>query len=208
MHTYRTILQFLTVKTSEKMEALYGSEKTEIIITRLKSLIDQLYEKNADMLPDALSKRHAVNPFFLIALRETLQNEFPEFEDFEHFVMDIIFALYAPKLKTIDSNELDKKTRWKQFIQDKKKIINRIYDNPLFQMEITHEDRIRFGFDLHDCIYHKLLEKNNQLELLPILCHFEYAYSDKLQGWIRFSLQHSIAKGDTICSFRYLNIDP
>lgn len=208
MRNYKSIIRYFCTKAWDKMEPIYGSEKSDILIDRLETKMAQLYTKNSDFFPNDLAKKHGVNPIFLIALKSTLRREIEEFHDFEQFVMDIIFKIYEPKMNFYKSLAKDTSNRWEKFIEDKKKIVESIYNNPLFNLEYTHEDRFRFGFNLKRCFNFELLEKNGYPELTQILCQFEYVLAENLKSWVKISQQQTICGGDPICAFRYLNIDP
>lgn len=190
------------------MNPIYGPEKSAVLINRFNAEMTSLFEKNASLLPDDLAKRHAVNPLFLIALKKTLFREISEIGDFEQFVLDIIFDITKSNIQQKKRYVGDSKTRWQNFIEDKQRTTKLLYDNDYFLLETTHADRIRYGYNLHRCLYLDILKTNNQLELLSILCKFELIYADYLKSWITLSRQKSIAEGDDVCAFRFINIDP
>lgn len=208
MQSHQSIIKYYSFKTAEKMNPIYGLEKTAVLIQRLNSEINHLFENNEDLFPDEIAKRHAVNPIYLMALKRTLLREIKEISDFEEFVLDIIFNITKSNIERHKHYDGDPKTRWQNFLKDKEKINETIYDNSYFQLETTHSDRIRYGFNLHRCFYLEILKANNHLELIPILCKFETIFANYLNHWIKFSHQKSIAEGDDYCAFRYINIDP
>ena len=203
-----TIIKFFLHNTHQKMAPIFGKEKTDVLIDRLNNEIVHLFEVNENILPDDLAKRHAVNPLFIIALKNTLNSEIKEISEFERFVHDIIMIIYQDKMKSQKELFAKGKSRWEEFIKDKQKLNDKIFKNQYFKLEYIHEDRFRFGFNLNQCFYSEIFEKNGEAKLLPILCKFEEIFADNLQQWVKFSMQTSIPNGADKCRFRYINIDP
>ena len=174
----------------------------EVFKTRFRELLDE----NKDVMPDALSRRHGVNPVFVMALDDALGKERPSLDNLKRDVL----AIYNVMMQAFTDRMVEQleasKDPWASFIEFTKAGNKNNYENDYFQLNNAEYTDDKIAFDIKKCLYFDIFEKNGRPELGPILCEYDYILADAVRKWGRFERTKTIADGDTRCDFRYYRL--
>jgi hypothetical protein len=203
MATNDQIVQYFLLLTENYLNEQYGSESGKKLFETFKKRFNELYLKNEDMMPDALSKQHAITPIFAIALSNALQNENITLEDLKNHILSIFRTILKSYLAK-QGEELEVSDNpWDSFVKMCKTGNKQLYENEYFQLAVIHDDSKQFGFDINRCLYYEIFTKNGRPDLGPLLCDYDHILAGNVEKWVRFERTETIADGDSRCNFRY-----
>lgn len=203
MATHDQIVQYFLLLTENYLNEQYGSNSGEILSETFKKRFNELYLKNKDMMPDALSKQHAINPIFVIALADALQNENITLKDLKSHTLSIFRTMLESYLAKQGEELEASENAWDSFVEMCKTGNKQLFENEYFQLTVVHDDSKQFGFDINRCLYYEIFTKNGRPDLGPLLCEYDYILAGNVEKWVRFERTETIANGDSRCNFRY-----
>jgi hypothetical protein len=189
--------------TENRLVETFGAELGKELSSAFQERFRELLGANEGMTPDALSKRHALNPIFVMALNDTLREERADFEALREHVLAIYGVMLQPILA--QQAELLESTDdvWNSFVESTKMGNKANYENEYFQLEEVEIADDTFRFDMNRCLYFEVFEKNGHPELGPILCDYDYLIAGAVDKWVRFDRTETIAEGDARCNFGF-----
>ncbi|MHA2387009.1 MAG: hypothetical protein ACXAEE_12435, partial [Candidatus Thorarchaeota archaeon] len=66
------LIQYFFMLTENHLCQQYGVEQSKDMLEVFKTRFRELLDENKDVMPDALSRKHGVNPVFVMALDDAL----------------------------------------------------------------------------------------------------------------------------------------
>ena len=192
--------------TLERLVQSYGYPKGKQYSNEFDDAFRRIISKNEHLMPDNLAKRHGVNPAFVLALQEVLQQESISHEGLKGHVL----AIYGVMMQELIDNYITKinssEDSWKTIVEYTKVGNQQNYDNQYFNLEYVADNEEEISFDIKKCFYFEIFEANGHPELGPILCEYDYLLMDAISKWIRFERTETIADGDNRCDFKLYRI--
>ncbi|MHA2297359.1 MAG: ethanolamine ammonia-lyase reactivating factor EutA [Candidatus Hodarchaeales archaeon] len=198
-------IQFFFLTTEIYLLAHFGADPGKKIAEKFKDCFIRLFDKNQHLMPDDLAKQHGINPVFVMALAEALEESDPLLEKLEEHVLELYRTILtqagviATYLTALESST----DPWKELVKFTKAGNRRLYDNDYFRVKTVVENENHFGFDINRCLMFEILQKNGHPELGPLLCKYDYILTDKISKWASFERKETIADGHSRCDFRY-----
>ncbi|UCE09140.1 MAG: L-2-amino-thiazoline-4-carboxylic acid hydrolase [Candidatus Thorarchaeota archaeon] len=200
---FEQLLQYLCMLTENRLVESYGEELGKDLSNTFQIKFRELLAANEELTPDALGKRHAVNPLFVIALNDTLGDERGDFHVLREHVLEIYKVMLEPILvKQTEHLEVADDV-WSAFVESTRRGNKANYENDYFQLQEIESSGDTFRFDINRCIYFEIFQKNEHPELGPILCDYDYLIAGAVDKWIRFDRSKTIANGDSRCDFGF-----
>ncbi len=200
------LIQYFFMLTENHLTNSYGSERGSEMSGIFKKRFRELLEKHADMMPDSLSKRHGVNPVFVLALDDALGNERPSLEDLKRDVLAIYNVMMqgfnSQLIEQLESND----DPWSQFVEFTKMGNKNNYENDYFQLRGAEYTDCKIAFDINRCLYFDIFVEEGRPELGPILCEYDYIIANAVKKWGRFERTETIADGSSRCDFMYFRV--
>ncbi|MHA1925063.1 MAG: L-2-amino-thiazoline-4-carboxylic acid hydrolase [Candidatus Thorarchaeota archaeon] len=200
------LIQYFLMLTDNHLIQQYGEERSKAISDIFRTSFRELLEENEDMMQDSLSRRHGVNPVFVMALDDALGRKRPSLEDLTRDVLAIygvmMQAFTDQMVKQFEASE----DPWASFIEFTKAGNKNNYENSYFLLNNAEYTDTKIVFDIRKCLYFDIFEKNGRPELSPILCEYDYIIANGIRKWARFERMETIADGNPRCDFRYYRI--
>lgn len=194
------LVSYFIQLTSKYLSKKYEEQQFNEIILKFEANFKSLISKYSET-----KKYHSVNPAFLMALNKA-QNI--NKEDLLNQMMDIYGIMMQPILQPQKAQYMSSKNPWKAFKEAtiKGNLIN--YDNEFFQCKTVIDNKEEYGFDLNHCVYYDIFKENNCIKIAPLLCHYDFIFSENIKKWVTFERKETIADGSQRCTFRYYrNVD-
>jgi hypothetical protein len=189
--------------TENQLVENYGDELGKKLSSTFQTRFRELLAANEELTPDALGKRHAVNPVFVMALNDTLGEEREDFHVLREHVLEIYRAMLEPILVKQTEHLETADDVWSVFLESTRQGNRANYENEYFRLHEIESTDSTFRFDINRCIYFEIFEKNGHPELGPILCDYDYLIAGAVDKWIRFDRNETIANGDSRCDFGF-----
>lgn len=195
------LIQAFFILTEVKLKEIYGEEKGTNVSTKFQNIFNELLSKNAEMMPDPLSKQHALNPIFVMALynAQTISKE-----ELAEQMLCIYRNMLKPILEQQEACLSSSDNPWKDFVETAKVGNRNLYENEYFKLNVVYEDETQFGFDINRCLYYEIFKINNHEDLAPILCKYDFILAENIKKWAKFERTETIAEGFDKCDFRFL----
>ncbi|MHA2004666.1 MAG: L-2-amino-thiazoline-4-carboxylic acid hydrolase [Candidatus Thorarchaeota archaeon] len=200
------LIQYFFMLTENHLCQQYGVEQSKDMLEVFKTRFRELLDENKDVMPDALSRKHGVNPVFVMALDDALGKERPSLDHLKRDVLGIYNEMMQAFIDQMVKQFEASKDPWTSFIEFTKVGNKNNYENDYFQLSNSEYTDDKIGFDIKRCLYFDILEKNGRPELGPILCDYDYILADAVRKWGRFERKETIADGNTRCDFRYYRV--
>ncbi|MFW9919197.1 MAG: L-2-amino-thiazoline-4-carboxylic acid hydrolase [Candidatus Thorarchaeota archaeon] len=197
---------YLKTLTYSHLTKTYGVWKAGNCANRFEDAFYRVFSKNADLMPDFVSKRHGVNPTFVLALYEVLQQEKVSFEEFKQHVLAIYQDMIQQTIDSFRAHAESSEDTWKTIVEYIKTGNQNNYENQYFDLEYVADNDNELGFDITKCFYFDIFKANEHPELGPILCEYDYLMMEAISKWIRFERTEIIAEGNGKCDFRLLRL--
>ncbi|MHA2062208.1 MAG: L-2-amino-thiazoline-4-carboxylic acid hydrolase [Candidatus Sifarchaeia archaeon] len=196
------LIQVFFALTEAELKEIYGEEKGLNISCKFQKIFNELLSKNAEMTPDQLSKQHALNPIFVMALydAQTISKD-----DLSEQVLSIYRNMLKPILNQQKVSLSSSNNPWKDFVETAKVGNRNLYENEYFKLNVIYESENQFGFDINRCLYFEIFRANNHEELAPVLCKYDFILAENIKKWVRFERTETIAERFDKCDFRFLN---
>jgi hypothetical protein len=192
---YRKVQEYLTEK--------FGAGIANEISYNFQQHFEQLYSKNEYLMPDFESKRHGLNPVFIMAFYKSFEDKQITLEELKQHVMGIyekiMDVIIQPQVSTYEKVPYP----WTSFVESTITGTKETYFGDKFKVEFLETDEDELAFDIHKCFYYEVFQKNGMPELGPIQCSYDIVMANPLERWIRFKRKKTIANGDDRCTFRY-----
>ena len=203
MSQIEQLKQYFFLKVQEYLTERFGSENGNTFNSNFQKHFKDLYLKNEYLMSDFESRRHALNPIFVMALHKSFQEKKITLEELEQHVMGIYEKIMEVMIQPqVSAYEKDPNS-WANFIETSVEGTKQTYSEDEFKVEFLQADEAILAFDIHKCFYFEIFQKNNMPELGPIQCSFDIVMANPLKRWIRFERKRKIADGDDCCTFRY-----
>lgn len=200
------LMQYFIMLTENQLTTQYGLERGNEMLGVFKARFRELMKKHADIMPDPLSKRHGVNPVFVMALDDSLGKVRPSLEDLKRDVLAVYDAMMQGfNVQLIGQLEVSEDP-WFQFIEFTKTGNKNNYENEYFQLRKAEYTDSKIAFDMNRCLYFDIFVKEGRPELGPILCEYDFIIADAVKKWSRFERTETIADGNSRCDFRYYRV--
>ena len=200
------LIQYFFVLTRNRMVEIYGLVDGTKLADAFQHRFRELFDANLDAMPDALAKRHGVNPVFVMALDDVLRSERVTFT----LLKEHVLAVYRTMLKELLDQQVEQlessENAWRDFVNQTKIGNKNNYENEYFQLRVIEDNDSSFGFDIQRCLYFEMLNRNGRPELGSILCEYDHIFSDAVKSWVRFNRDETIADGDSRCTFRFYRV--
>jgi hypothetical protein len=197
------MVQFFIDNTEVYFDEIFSKSKSAEMLNELEEVFVELFEKNRYLLPDQLSQHHGINPIFVMAMEEVLNDEITTFEEFGVHKMVVYKYVMKSYLEMQQSRYIKTQDKWNLFLTETKHGNEQLYDNEFFKLSVVNENGNGYGFDLHRCFYYDIFVANDKGYLGPVLCEFDYLLANNLKDWIVFDRAKTIAGGDQRCNFRF-----
>ncbi|MHA2391619.1 MAG: L-2-amino-thiazoline-4-carboxylic acid hydrolase [Promethearchaeota archaeon] len=194
---------YFFLKVQEYLTEQFGEESAEELSNNFRQQFTELYSKNEYLMPDFESKRHGVNPIFIMALFKTLQEKQITLDELEQHVMGIYKKIMEVTIQPQVSEYEKIPNPWSSFVETTIEGTKQTYSGDNFQAEFLQTSEDLLAFDIHRCFYFEVFQKNDMPELGSIQCSFDIVMVNPLKRWIRFFREKTIANGDDRCTFRY-----
>jgi len=201
MSRIENITQFFNLKIQEFFIEEFGAGKSNELIYQFQQHHLELFKKNEEFMPDYESKRHGINPIFIMALYKTFPNV--HLDTLKEYVMKIYEKLMDHIIKEQVSTYEKIPYPWSSFVGSTLEGMKDTYFSNKFQAEVIKSDEEILSFDIHRCFYFEIFQKNGMPELGPIQCSYDLVMANPLERWIRFERKETIADGNSTCTFRY-----
>jgi hypothetical protein len=200
------LIQYFFMLTENHLSQHYSVERSKDLSEVFKTRFRELLDENKDMMPDALSRKHGVNPVFVMALDDALGKERPSLDNLKRDVL----AIYNVMMQAFTDHMVEQfeasKDPWASLIEFTKAGNKNNYENDYFQLCNAEYTDDKIGFDIKKCLYFDIFEKNGRPELGPILCDYDYILANAVRKWGLFERKETIADGDARCDFRYYRV--
>jgi hypothetical protein len=180
------LVQFFEFHTLMELVNSFGEEKGEEYFIEFRGAFEKLFEKNESMLPDAVAKRDATNPIFVMALEETLQQENVTLEKLKKHVLSIYRAMTRQLVERYKSQVSSSQDKWKSIVESTKLGNQNLYESDYFDFEYVVDDENALCFDFKKCFYFDVFKANGRSDLGSILCDYDYILMDYVSEWSRF----------------------
>jgi hypothetical protein len=194
---------YFFLKVQEYLTEEFGAGTANELSYNFQQHFNELYLKNEDLMPNFESKRHGLNPVFIMALYKALQDRKITLEELKQHVMGIyekvMEVIIRPQVETYEKIPYP----WTSFVETTVAGTKETYFGDKFQAKILQSDEEALAFDIHRCFYFEIFQKNDMSELGIIQCSYDIVMANPLERWIRFERKETIADGDSRCTFRY-----
>ncbi|MFX0098360.1 MAG: L-2-amino-thiazoline-4-carboxylic acid hydrolase [Candidatus Hodarchaeota archaeon] len=195
--------KYFSMLVNAELLKRFGIEDGDILSGRYDYHFEKVYSSSLDMMPDAISKEHGINPVFIIALHKALEGRDISRESLGSIVISIYKTMLAPMLKNMQDDMERSEDPFKVFGEMIVSGNKKLYENEFFKAEIIQADEDGYHLDIQRCLHVEIFEKNNLLELAPLLCEYDWIFADMAEKWVIFERKETIANGDLRCAFRY-----
>ena len=196
------IREYFHSLTKKHFDTFFEDDSEKLYGIYLKTFND-LWENNLELMPNDLGKRHGMNPIFVMALAEALEQMDTQLDKLQTHVLAIYRIILSDILIHQQKQLSESENPWIDFINSTKKGNEQIYNNEYFNLDYLENSNDCFGFDLHRCFYYEIFEKNCRSDLAPILCMYDWILADAIEQWVSFERKETIAHGQKKCTFRY-----
>ena len=194
------LIQAFFALTEVKLKEIYGEEKGMNISAKFQKIFNVLLSKNAKMMPDTLSKQHALNPIFVMALYDAQTISKDEFaEQMQNIYRNMLKPFLDQQKASLSSSD----NPWKDFVETAKVGNRNLYENEYFKLNVVHDDESQFSFDINRCLYFEIFKANNHEDLAPILCKYDFILAENIKKWVKFERTETIAEKSKKCDFRF-----
>lgn len=197
------LIQYFVMLTENHLTHQYGAERSKDMSGVFKTRFREIWDENKDMMPDSLSRRHGINPVFVMALDDALGKNRPSLESLKRDVL----AIYGVMMQAFTDQMVEQfeasEDPWTSFTEFTKAGNKNNYENAYFQLSNSEYTDTKIVFDIKKCLYFDIFGKNRRPELGPILCEYDYILANAVQKWACFEREKTIADGDARCDFRY-----
>jgi len=195
--------QYFFLKVQEYLIEQFCNDIANKLNSNFQEHFNDLYLKNEYLMPDFDSKRHGLNPIFVMALHKMFQEKKIRLEDLEQHVMGVYEKIMEIMLQPQVSAYEKDPNPWTSFVETSVEGTKQTYSEDKFKVEFLKADEEILAFDIHKCFYFEIFQKNDMPELGPIQCSYDIVMANPLERWIRFERKKTIADGDDRCTFRY-----
>lgn len=194
------LIQAFFALTEAKLKEIYGEEKGMNISAKFQKIFIEFFSKTAEMMPDTFSKQLALNPIFVMALynAQTISKD-----ELAEQMLSIYRNMLKPFLDQQKASLSSSDNPWNDFVETVKIGNRNLYENEYFKLNVVQEDENQFGFDINRCLYFEIFKANNQEDLAPILCKYDFILVESLDKWVRFERTETIAEKFNKCDFRF-----
>ncbi len=196
------LMSYFLALVRERLVLTYGIPKGAQYTAEFEDAFHRIFSENEYMMPDDLAKRHGMNPSFVLALREVLQQVDISFDDLKEHVLAVYRSMMHQLVQGYKAQVVGSADSWKTVVEYTKVGNQNNYDNDYFNLEYVVESENELGFDIKKCMYFEIFAANDHPELGPILCEYDYILMDAISEWIRFERTKTIADGNDRCDFR------
>ncbi len=196
----KEFVQYLEGLAVSHLKKIYGEVHGAETVKRFQ---EQFAKRSEDVMSrpvDPLWKHHAVNPCFVIALREVQEISISSLEE---QVVGIYRVLLQPFFDRHRQEVAASTDPWASIVESVKAGNQQYYDNDYFSLKMVLDTDAVFGFDLHRCLYCELFRDFGYSELAPVLCKYDKLYAETLEDWVSFERTGTIADGADLCDFRF-----
>jgi hypothetical protein len=187
-------------------EKYYSENFNNLQFEEFRHEFIRLLEENNDELIDNLRKNHILNPLFVMAIYHSIKGEVND--DMDLLKIHIIDGLYG---KIMDEYLKSQKSRyeksldpWQEYLEDVKKGNKMLYDNELFDLEITKDEENDYRFHLNRCYYWDVFRQYEMDKLGPIMCEYDFLLSQNVEKWIVFTRKNTLDEGGLFCDFNLI----
>ncbi len=205
-HQLEQLIQYFFLLTEKELGSQFGIDNSAVLVERLKTRFAELYEENTDMMPDALGKRHGVNPIFIMALDDALKDKRVPFDQLKDIVLSVYRNMLQGLLEQQRTALESSSDTWSTYVESTKTGNRHLYDNEYFQLEYAVDDDSCIGFNIRKCLYFDIFRKNGRPELGLILCEYDYIMANAMKKWATFQRHETIANGGPHCDFRIYRV--
>lgn len=193
------LVDYFIQLTSKYLSNKYEIKRFNEIVLKFEENFKSVISKYSDT-----KKKHSINPAFLMALNKA-QNI--NKKELLNQMMDIYGNMMQPILQPQKAQYMSTKNPWKAFKEATKKANQLNYENEFFQYKTVIDNNEEYGFDLNHCVYVEIFNENNCADIAPLLCHYDFIFSENIKNWVTFKRKETIADGDQRCTFRYHKVD-
>ncbi len=116
----KQMVQFFINNTEVHFDEIFSKSKSAEMLNKLEDLFSSLFEKNRHLLPDQLTQHHGINPIFVIAMEETLNDEISTIEELKVHVMVVYKYIMKSYLEMQRSRYLKTQDKWNLYLSEAK----------------------------------------------------------------------------------------
>ncbi len=188
--------------TRERLVDSYGLYYGRRYTENFEDAFRKFFEKNQHMMPNEELVKHGINPVFVLALHQVLQERKISITELKEHVLAIYNNMLKDYLKRYQVGVEASENPWSIIVQVTKDGNRENYENQYFNLSYVNETADELGFDINKCFYFDILKANGHPELGPILCAYDHILMDAISQWVRFERTETIADGYSRCDFR------
>jgi hypothetical protein len=196
------LMSYFETLTKSRLVEIYGLWKGRNYANEFVDTFRGIFSKNEHLMPDTISKRHGVNPAFVLALHDILQQESVSFDELKEHILAIYGVMMQQLVDNYKANLEASEDSWKSIVEYTKAGNQQNYDNRYFNLDYITDNDNELGFDIKKCLYFEIFKANGHPELGTILCEYDYILMDATSKWVRFRRTETIADGNVRCDFR------